>query len=302
MNAGRFLWGITTLALGALLFATTMGVLPEKVWMGVLYLWPIGIVLLGLSFLIRNRVTFALVGTIIILSAIVLAVYYGPGGYGANNVENKVTQQRSSLGVALGDQKLALEVDTGAVQLDISAMTTEQAKTSTIIVEAAGMNKIQLEETRDKGEVRVRLSEKATENSAVFTTDRKLHLLVSPNVELSLVVNVGASKLNLDLASLKTSALSFNSGAVSASVKIGTLADAVSLNLQSGASDYQLLIPKDSGVSVVTRSGLSNLTLPDGKSSIKFEDSYKSDGFDATKKKVNVDIRTGLTNVKISNY
>jgi len=302
MKAGRFLWGLTVLGFGVVLAANLLGYLDAGVWSRLLALWPLVLVLIGLRFIIRNDYAMAIVGMILLGASFVLAVFYSSSTLPTIFPNETVSTQESTVTRVGQISKLEVSVNTGAVELVIDKLDQDSAKTNFFSVNATDMSNISIDKQNVDGSYTVKISETQPVSVNSIGVKRKLTLLVTPNLPISMNLNVGASKISANLEKLNVTSLVFRSGATSADVRLGSISKDTTLDLQAGVSSFTLEVPKEVGLSVVGKSGLSTLELPNGKTSVNFTDSYKSEGFGEALKKIELTVRSGLTSVKVINY
>lgn len=302
MKAGRFLWGLTVLGFGIVLVGNLAGYLDASVWTRLLALWPVVLVLLGLRFIIRNDYLMATVGMVIVVASFVLAVFYGSSTLPTMFPNNVTSTQNSFVSKVPGVNKVDVTVNTGAVELTIDILDADAAKTNLFSVKTIDMGNVSIDKQTVDDSYVVKIYETRPESVNSLGTKRKINLLVTPNVPVTINLKIGASKVNANLEKLNITGLVFKSGAISADVKLGGISKKAVIDLQSGVSSFVLNVPKSVGLSVTGKSGLSSLELPNGKTSLNFEDSYKSDGYDNAPKKIDLTVRSGLTSVKVINY
>jgi len=123
---------------------------------------------------------------------------------------------------------------------------------------------------------------------------------LNPNPLWSIDVDAGAAKLELDLSEYKVKHLEIDGGATSVDVKLGSLFDDVFVSIDAGASSLTIRVPEEIGCKLTTDSFLTSKRL---KGFNKISDgSYLSKDYDNTDKKIHIDINTAISSLKVLRY
>lgn len=113
-------------------------------------------------------------------------------------------------------------------------------------------------------------------------------------------IETGATKLDFDLTKFKIRKLDINGGAASFHVKLGEPLDATHLNVETGASEVTIAIPKDAACSIETDTGLSSNKF-DGFTKTD-DDKYETAGFSNARKKIYIHMSGGISDFKVNRY
>lgn len=113
-------------------------------------------------------------------------------------------------------------------------------------------------------------------------------------------VDAGATKVDFDLTKFKIRKVDIDGGAASFKVKLGEPLAATHLNVETGASEVTISIPKNVACSIETDTGLSSNKF-DGFSKTD-DNKYETAGFRNADKKIYIHISGGISDFKVNRY
>lgn len=113
-------------------------------------------------------------------------------------------------------------------------------------------------------------------------------------------VSSGATKLDFDLTRFKIRKLNISGGAASFYVKLGQPIETTNLNVETGASEVNISIPKDAACSIRTSTGLSSNKF-DGFNKTS-DNHFETAGFSSAGKKIYIHISGGISDFKVNRY
>jgi hypothetical protein len=128
----------------------------------------------------------------------------------------------------------------------------------------------------------------------------RVDVALNPNPEWELNFEVGAAKLNIDLTSYKTKEVNVEMGAASIDLKMGELLKESHIRIEAGASDINVFVPKSSGCKVNISSALSSKKL--NEFTKKGSGVYETENFDSAGNKIFVDIECGVSSINIERF
>jgi hypothetical protein len=112
--------------------------------------------------------------------------------------------------------------------------------------------------------------------------------------------DVGAAAIDFDFSPFKTDDIEIKMGAASLKVKIGNKLNTEKLHIKAGVSSVEILVPESSGCEIDCQTALSSKDFDDFT---KINSNlYKTDNFDTAKKKVYIEINTGISSIHVSRY
>ncbi len=242
---GNKMAGIVFIILGSVFLLRTLGIINFEVWPLLLTYWPVLLILIGISMILRQGwMTWLLVA----LTAVV----------GASLIVDQVPQQESTTHSQTvfrnGAERADVSLHYGAGELRIKEGTDEILENTAITADSKRPN-IKREEA--DGVVKVEVQR----GDVTFAFGKPVH--DSWDVRLSrdivydrLYLAYGAADVNADLRDLKIDKLVVEGGAADSTI---TFPDyPVKAEISTGASSLKLRIPKDAGVKIEYSGGLAS--------------------------------------------
>ena len=111
---------------------------------------------------------------------------------------------------------------------------------------------------------------------------------------------VGAAAINFDFSPYKTDKIEIKMGAASLKAKLGNKSDVTNMYVKAGVSSVDILVPESSGCEIQCKTALSSKEFDDF---IKVNSNlYRTANFDSAKKKIYLDIDTGISSIHVSRY
>jgi hypothetical protein len=118
---------------------------------------------------------------------------------------------------------------------------------------------------------------------------------------LELNVDAGASHINFDATNLKLQNLTVDGGASQSQITIGTLLPKTTINIDGGAMNLVLLVPKAAGLKITDDSGLSSSNISD-LGLTKTDSTYTSTAFDSAAQQLIINFDAGAAHLTITRY
>ena len=106
--------------------------------------------------------------------------------------------------------------------------------------------------------------------------------------------------MDFDLTTYKTKNVDVDMGAASLRIKLGNLTPETKLNIDAGASDIDIFIPKESGCKISTDGALSSKHF-NGFEKIN-SDNYETADFNKTANKIFIIIDSGVSSISVERY
>lgn len=128
------------------------------------------------------------------------------------------------------------------------------------------------------------------------------------NVEITLnknplwnfYVNTGAASVDLDLSRFKTRSIDIDGGASSVDIRLGDKHKKTRVNIDSGVSSIKVFIPKDSGCEIDTDTFLASKRF-EGFSKVD-KGLYQTENFSEAKNKIYISIDAAITSLEVERY
>ena len=282
------------IGLGVLLLLQTTGVVEWTAWWTIWRLWPVLIIVLGISIAFGSRMPW-LARTLI---ALVLIAAMGIGiaiSYEPWSGEETITTLEEPLD---GVESVEVNIDLGAGTLVVGSLP------------ANSLNLVEGELRSFSGsEARTLLNRSGDRAELDFSTggfdfnpfsgnDRRWEVWLSPSPSVSIDLDTGASDLTLDLTDLNVENLTVTAGAADIEILAPRDAGLVNIDIDVGAANVDVVIPELVGARIDADLGLSGLSVDESRFP-KSGDVYVSGNFDISANRVYLEIDAGASSVDI---
>lgn len=294
-NISRLFWGLLLVLIGVLIILNNFGVVNVN-WDNLWRLWPMIIIIAGLSMLSLKGWLWRVVTTLAIIGSMAVivwaAVFQQNTTLGSVDVQKFVIQKISS-----GVQRSEISLKAGAGAINIGS--SNQSEIANVELNS-NLTKLEQTNTQSGDIQKIGLSIKSVNYSWATNIKNDWNIYLSRDLPISLNVDAGASSTNIDLSKAKLDNLDINAGASSLNIKLGDLRDTVMLNVDAGASSIKFSLPKNSGVYMKVDGGLNSKNMADLASG--GDNIYKSDNYDQAKQKINITSKVGVSSLIIERY
>lgn len=289
--------GLFLLTLGLLWILMTTGVITWSTFDALLVLWPLVLVVIGVSVIFRRS---ALIRAVVWLAFLAVVVSYGhffierdqPGknfaaGGDVRKIERLAKTDRAELRIALGGTKIVLDSgvsDTGSL-LEDSLQDEKGTDLSSELVENDTKARIAFEKKK------YNFSDLKTGNNGL----NSFHL--NRDVVWDIRVDTGAMDGSFDLSSLRVENMEFNMGAANARLIMGSYNTKLKIN--AGASKIDVSLPRDTGMKVRIDGGMNSDNLREDGWEKRDDGWYYSPGFDGREYVVEAEGSMGFVNITV---
>jgi hypothetical protein len=301
--------GLGTVAVGLVLLGNTFGFIPWTVWISLLSLWPLLLVALGIELLGRglDLPWVRALSNVVLLAGLLYGVFVlQPGTVGFGPSIPGLTQT----GPAYSDSRphdAAVLRGTATIKAGATDLTVGAGADLARIAGTAPLNAVPALSTSVKsGNADVTVEEPSRRNLVFGIQQRTLDLSLDREVTWKdLEFDVGAVKARADLSGLAVEAVSVNVGASDLTVTIGERSPDVKIDVSGGVANVTLRLPARSAVTLDSKSGLSNVTVPSAfrrLSGVPFlgESSWRLEGTGGPR--IAVTMQSGVSNLTIETY
>lgn len=314
----KYLFGFFFIAIGTLLLADNF--FPFFGFPSIWRLWPLILLLLGIASLVKKDVVnqFIMSGIGIIAAFILFAGIHEDNEIVSIDSDEKVSTVSDSISIPF-DRKLSdtayVSISAGASSIDIGMnedssllMIHRHSEVFEGHTEIDGGNSDQYEHGSSFSidhKIQDGINKVNLEFGGNLTLfgNRKLksaNILLNPNALWNLDIDGGASSMNADLSSLRIASLNLQVGASSVSLRLGTQQDSSNYHIEGGAAKFFIEIPDDAGCRITHESGLSKHSYPGFIQ--KADNVYESPNYSSSKKKIILDIQTGVSSITVQTY
>jgi hypothetical protein len=276
-------------------------------WAAIWKLWPLFIILIGISILVKNKfgkglisVFAALVLAFAIFSSFKLAFHFFNNDFDIDfgeGINHEITTTEYSEKFDSTLKAATLNFDAGAGTFNI-LNTTEDL----IYASAEGIkNNFQLTRLDSNGSTNINFN---MGDRAIFRFGKnyknKVDISLNTNPVWEMNFDVGAASMDLDLTKFKTKKIDVDMGAASIDIRLSNLYPETHLTIDAGASDINVFVPKESGCKILTDGALSS------KHFDEFEkidsDNYETENFNSTQNKIYIEIDSGVSSISVERY
>lgn len=290
IGLGRLLVGLVLVMVGLAYLGNSTGWFHINIdlWR----LWPLLIVILGLSMLSRRGWVAWLIGaivTLVVLGAVALALFSNTS-FGNRDI----VQKGIAIDKITGAEKATVSIDTGAGQLIITG-GADRVVNGTF---ESNFADLATESTLSGTEQRVEISAKGKWSGfGNHRNDLDLKLMSDLPTELS--IDSGASDMNLDLRTIMASRISIDTGASDLELHLGDRATLTNVKVKAGASSVAITVPTAVGVRLKLDAGVSSKDID---SDIKRVDdqNYQTDNYNTADKKIELDLDLGVASFELN--
>ncbi len=297
----RVIEGFTTVVIGVMVIASSMGELSWRVWLTLFSLWPLLLIAIGLDLLgkgARLNVVRVL-SSLVILGGVLYVALLGPTGNLAWTV-NWTGSEEFAVRAEGG-----ANVDEASARIAIPAASIDVTDGRTLLVASGqvpfGAPTLTDDRVGDRAEL-----ELATESGTpVFLLSNNMYTTVELGRQPSwdLVVDVGATEANLELAELRLSALTVQSGIALLNLELGNPdARDVPVRVETGLADVSIRVPEGAAVRVEADYGMGATHVPAEWDRMSGERVWESEGYATARTRYLIVIETGMGVVDIEQY
>lgn len=293
MSPWRLAIGIIIILIGLQFLAANLGW--SWAWsINFWQLWPIFIILIGLSMLSRGGRMHAGLGWLIALVLIGGAITYGV----LNPVKTEVENQDIALAQRDGATAADVSIDMGAAKVTVGG-GSDQLVTGTF---SSNITSLQTSDSLSNDTQEVSFTAQDRGHFWFFGgLKNELDLNLTDDLPMSLTVDSGAADLNFDLSTLMLQRLDIDSGASTLDLTLGDKLDATEVNIDSGAASLTIDVPETVGMKVYLDAGASSKHLPDSLQKTD-DDTYETKDFNKAEKQITLTISAGASTITINTY
>lgn len=301
LESDELFWGLLLVAIGTLFLLHNIGVLTLYVG-NIWQLWPIIIILFGVSFLQLKGGWNALLNVTATVVISLLLVFTLTSEHGLR--QGPITHEGDDV-VAVEKQgrlwrdieSASVHVNSGAISLHLGSLASGDAVAA---ADLAGSRKI-TEETRVENNVQhINFGTKGHPGFGVLQGKNRLNLHLSQRLPIDLTLDMGASTIRGDLSKIQLRNLAIDAGASSVNLTLGAKQERTEVTIDSGASNVTLRLPSTAAYSIERKGGLTSGNFAGAE---KVSDNrYETEDFADASHKIIIKASTGATVFTIEQY
>lgn len=303
MTVSRIRNGVILLSVGIVLLLNNLDYVDWSVWVSILSLWPVLLIAIGIEKIFaKTSMSFlAYLSPILLLLAILGPAYYYYQQTDRGTYQGKTFHWEKQMvpavkrGYAAFDFKVG-KMKTVAVQDKLIQAELDYSRREPLCLynysERDSLVKIELKD-RDhlwRGWFNPRSNNRHEWN--VFLSDK---------IPWDLQIENSVMNGNLDFSGIILENLSVNLDVSSLKIKLGNKARNLKVKIDSDVSRLELLLPRDAGLNIETRSSLSSTDFQD--ISVNHEKKrYWTSNFDSAPSKIEISLHGDISSLKIIGY
>lgn len=289
-NAGKFFFGLIVITIGILFLTQNLGWIKGDLFFNFWRLWPLILIGIGLSLLSFRGWFSTLIGIIIglVMVGLVLLIIFLPIGERGEIQVETINISKEALA-----KSAIIEIKTGAGELKISGGS------DVLLSGSFESNFLQLfQKSELKGDIQRINLETRGKWPLVGKKWNTLDLLINPGIPTSLNIDAGATKMDLDLTEVMIQELDIDEGASSIRINMGDKVEESRLRINAGVSSINITLPRSVGAQVTVDSGLSSKNLVNF---VQIDSKhYESTNYGTAEKKINIDLKLGVSSLNIN--
>ncbi len=310
MKSKGVFWGVLLIAIGALFVLRNFGLFYFS-WYELRHLWPVILVILGVSLLPIKGVIRIILSFIVVIFAMVYIttkpMYHHHDDWGSNWSWHWDDEKYSDLDDERWTDQFLYEnynddVENAVLELDAVAGEFSISTTDDYLLKferQGNLGKYYLDADNVGSAVVLKLSmEKGRIRSSGFKNKAEISLNPGPVWDINM--DAGAAKIDFDLSPFKVDRLDIDGGASSIWLKFGDKIDKTDLQINTGASSITIEVPGEVGCEVKTNTVLSSKSF-DGFDKIE-SGLYQTPGFNSNDKQIFISIDAAVTSLRVEKY
>jgi Domain of unknown function (DUF5668) len=311
MDSKKYTWGIMILVIGVLLLLNNFNFVSFQInWSMLGSMWPLILIIVGLSSLSRNTQInpwifnglIAIVFSIFIYQIVDFSGTYPRKDFefGEHSEVDSTNQNKQffSLPIDSGANNVRLQFQGAAAQFIIQDTTSEliTAETSTF----NGEYSLTKNTVDSNDNVRMRLN-KTKFQYKNGNWNNEVIMKLNPTRLWTFDFEVGAGAVEFDLRPYNVKKLNMDAGAAAINLKLGNINPETNVDISAGASDIDISIPSDARCRINIDAILSSKNL-DGFVNIS-DGIYETANYKSGKGNViNIKLDAGMSDVSITRY
>jgi hypothetical protein len=303
-NHGHFYSGFVIMTIGILFLLGNLGLISWSVLGGLSQIWPLIIIAVGLNLFFNNHVIIKIITFTGLVVALVAAGMTYPQSdrwdfrfdfdFGDRFVQLQPIERVYAMEPAVTSAELNLKLAAGALNIDGQDINLLESR-------SPGNGGRETVDTRDGG----------TRKS--FSVDNSAFVLGRPagrddnwtyryrlnsRIPWDVRIDAGATEANLDFSNVILKNLELNSAAGDVEIRIGDVDRTATLAVDIKASDFEVVLPKNTGFRAVIRGAVHDISI-EGNDYIMDGDVYTSTNYSTAAKKVDLNLDVAVGDIKI---
>lgn len=300
MKYKNLFWGIVLILLGVMYILKKLDVIWFS-WRDIVSLWPLLLVLWGIS-LLPLKSLYKLLASLLAIAAMVLIIYFNPGRWHSGWIWfGDVFQiEGESFKQSFHHDELS---EFATLELDAVAGTFTIEKTTDRLIyfshRGADIN-YYMNSALDDNSQRIKIGPENKENQYSHYPSQEVEIKLNPETVWELEIDAGAAEVDLDLRPFIVSEIVINGGAAAIDLKIGDRSDNVNILIEAGVSTLVIEVPKEFACEINTDTFLSSNELS-GFDKVSGS-TFVSPNFTTAEKNIFINFESAISSLKVLRY
>jgi hypothetical protein len=320
MKTEKVIWGLILIFIGAVFLLNNFGVI-NFYWGSVWRFWPIIFILIGANMLFSrlNGSTGSILSVSLTLVALIFLGYQGTrepehrmgrswfkfdhddwdsdsdtAGNEANGTASNTFTELYSGNI----KRAELNIKGGATSYRLDDTTSNLFNAEV----KQNHGNYTLEKTsRDSVEIlNFRMRNKKQKWNMDDMDGNEVNIELNANPVWDINVEMGAGETNFDLTQYKVSNLQLNGGAASFKVKLPVPVTTTNVTVETGVAEVDIKVPQASACRITVESGLSSKDFSGFEK--QADGSYQTSNYNTSAKKIQIQLKGGLSSFEVSRY
>jgi len=288
-------WGILLLFLGVVFLLQNLNVLPWGLWGTLWHFWPVLIIAIGASILLRYQ-------NIWLVSALVLAMLFACLGitiwqYGAAPPAEEISSAYSK---PLGSLEQAqVEIDFSGGSLTVGSLPPDSLNfMETGSATRNGQTSLKADFHQEDSEGRLLLSLERGGWEFWSKGENSWQVMFNGRIPLTLDIKSAAGNVSLDLSQLQITELAVDADLADYTIKVPSPAGIVHAHINADLSNLEIIVPDGVAVKLLADTDLSILKVDENRFPRK-GDHYMSQDFASAENQIELELDCALSRVQM---
>jgi len=306
MKTSHIFWGLLFIVLGGLILINNFTTIFMD-WSTIWKLWPLVVILLGLSILIKHKYGKGVVAGLaaIILAFAIFASFKTATHFVNNDFQIDIDDEANpEYGTTEFNEAFDSTLTYATLNFDAGGGSFKISDTTNNLIYAVTDGvRDSYNLTRYDNDSSSTINFKMGKKSVFRFGDdykNKVDISLNTNPVWDMNFDVGAASMDFDLTQFRVRNVSVDMGAASITVKINDLYPETEISVDAGASDINIFVPKQSGCKIITDGALSSKHFSEFN---KIDsDNYQTENFSEAANKVYINIECGVSSISVERY
>lgn len=320
MSYKKLFWGILLVIIGILFILKNTGLIYFD-WWTILRLWPLVLILWGISLIpVKDSVKLILSLVAIALAFLLISKFDKRDKpfwhwnrdndrwsykYDYEDEENDSSTYSDFTGnhqelfqaydSTIRTAKLSFDAAAGDYKLSDSLLTDKLL----LFRKKGNIGNYSMTSDEEQGRREIRL--KIDDSRVKFKNQSNIvQMYLNPEPVWDFDFDIGAANINFDLSSFNVANIDLDGGASAINLKLGSKSSRTNVDIDAGAASIDINVPSSAGVEVKTETVFTSRNLP-GFNKIA-NGLFRSDNFNSSSSKIMIEVDAGVSSLNVKRY